>query len=121
MNRILRNPLISGLFVSIITAFVLSIIISLIFHFTPISELYLSITALAAVVFSTFLGGIIGASSAGSRGLVNGMIVGLSFFVLITLLSFLHPEQLTFGSMIKKFVVCITSGGLGGIIGVSLK
>ncbi|NLO89620.1 MAG: TIGR04086 family membrane protein [Clostridia bacterium] len=121
MNRILRNPLISGLFASIITALILSFIISLIFHFTPISELYLSIASLVAVVFSTFVGGFVGASFAGSRGLVNGIVVGLSFFVLITLLSFLHPEPLTLGSAIKKFVACITSGGLGGIIGISLK
>ncbi|HBT19985.1 MAG TPA: TIGR04086 family membrane protein [Peptococcaceae bacterium] len=120
MNSNFRKVLL-GLPAAIVTAFTLSIIISLIFHFTSISELYLPITALAVVVISTFIGGLIGASTVGSRGLLSGMIVGLSFFVLITAFSFLHPEQLTLVNTIKKIAVCIISGGLGGIIGVSLK
>jgi len=119
-GALVGGPIIGGVIITVCTALLLALITALLFHFTPVSEIYLTIAALGIIVISTFVGGLVGARVAGSKGLINGLAIGLIFFILITGISVVCcPEHLAFSFIVKKLVACVIAGSCGGIIGVS--
>ena len=115
------HPVIYGLINSVASALVLSIVLALVFFLTPMKETMLASLSIVIIVVSVFLGGKIASKITKSKGLVIGTGVGLSFFVLIGLISLITGSTFVLVDVIKNLALCIIAGALGGIIGVSAK
>lgn len=110
-----------GLLSAFIISIFLSIIITLSLYLTPLSESYLP--ALASLIFfiSILLGSTISAKITGSKGLIHGLGVGISYLLIALLIGvFVANDVFSGGMFIKKVVYTLLGSGLGGIIGVSL-
>lgn len=112
-------PIISGLFSCVLLAVVLSIVLGLIFFFTPMRETMFAALASVIVVVSVFWGGRVAARLAGSKGLLLGAGVGLAFFVITGIIGIIGATEILAIEIIKKLALCLIAGALGGLLGVS--
>ncbi|WP_028307246.1 TIGR04086 family membrane protein [Desulfitibacter alkalitolerans] len=115
------HPILNGLLNSVILAIALSVILGIIFFFTPMQETMLSALSAVIIVVSVFWGGRITAKSVGSKGLLFGASVGLTFFVLTGIIAIFDGTTITFSAIVKQLGLCLVAGALGGIFGVSEK
>ncbi|MBS3969103.1 MAG: TIGR04086 family membrane protein [Clostridia bacterium] len=120
-NTFKFHPILNGLLNSIILAIALSVILGIIFFFTPMQETMLSALSAVIIVVSVFWGGRITAKSVGSKGLLLGASVGLTFFVLTGIIAIFDGTTVTFSAIAKQLGLCLVAGALGGIFGVSEK
>lgn len=110
-----------GLLVALAVAIVLSLLSTLLLHFTNVSERFLPWIAAFILFISVFFGGGLAAARVGGKGLFHGLLVGLGFFILMWVLgTLLFPGPSTVIGLIEKFVLTVAAGALGGILGVSL-
>lgn len=121
MNVINFKAIIRGFTWSLIISVVLSFIISLILHFTSISEAFLPAFATLIFFLSILLGSTICAKQAGNRGLIHGLIVAFIYLFLSLILSVLiSSDPFSWVMFAKKIAYTILAGALGGIIGIGL-
>ena len=109
-----------GLGIAIIVSFVLTLILSLIYFLTSVQEsLFLSLMCTGSGIL---VGSAVVARRADSRGMLYGIIIGVTFFVITLLVHFmLNASSPDFETMIPKFIVYCLSGIIGSILGVLLK
>lgn len=123
MNRMAMNwPAIGrGLLAALAIAIVLSLLSTLLLHFSNLSEKFLPWIAAFILLISAFFGSGLAAARAGNKGLFHGLGVGLGFFVLIWLLGMLlFPKPITLLDLLGKLLLTVSAGALGGILGVNL-
>ena len=100
-------------------AVVLSGLASLVVYFTPLSETHMGLMSSLILAFSVLSGGIYASSRIRRRGLLQGLRVGLIFFLCMTLVTYLaHRSPLTFSDLYPTLLLVLASGGIGGIVGV---
>lgn len=121
INSLKVHPLVQGLLSTIILAMILSIILGIVFFFSPMQETLLSALSAVIIIVSVFWGGRITAKNIGSRGLIFGATVGLIFFILTGIIAIFDGATITFASISKQLGLCLVAGALGGIFGVSEK
>ncbi len=103
-------------------AVVLSGIASAVLYFTPLPETFMGLISSLILAVSVLLGGVYASSRIRRRGLIQGLRVGLFFFLLMTIATYLfHRSPLTFSDLYPTFLLVIASGGIGGIVGVDKK
>ncbi len=112
---------IKGVMWSLIITILLSLIISLILQFTSLSENLLSSFSTFIFFVSMFLGATIGARAAGAKGLIHGLAISLTYFLLLIIIGLVwNPAGLSFYLLSKKLAFSFAAGALGGIIGIGL-
>ncbi|KUO52191.1 MAG: hypothetical protein APF76_03905 [Desulfitibacter sp. BRH_c19] len=121
INTFKFHPILNGLLSSIILAIAFSVILGIIFFFTPMQETMLSALSAVIIVVSVFWGGRVTARSVGAKGLLFGASVGLAFFVLTGIIAIFDGTAITLGAISKQLGLCLVAGALGGIFGVSEK
>lgn len=121
INTFKFHPVLNGLLSSIILAIGLSLILGIIFFFTPMQETMLSALSAVIIVVSVFWGGRVTARSIGANGLFFGASVGLIFFVLTGIVAIFDGTAITLLAISKQMGLCLVAGALGGIFGVSEK
>ncbi|MDD2432292.1 MAG: TIGR04086 family membrane protein [Clostridia bacterium] len=110
-----------GLLCSILITIVFSLSFGLLLQYTPLSENYLPSISTFVFFISMLLGSTIAAYTAGHKGLLYSTTVSFTYFLLTLLFCFFPaPSLLTFSLLLKKTFLTITSGILGGIIGIGL-
>lgn len=115
------NCLLKGLAWSIGLTIILTLIVSCILQFTRLSENLLPSFSSFIFFISMFLGATIGTRSAGCKGLLHGLSISIGYLILTIVLGTLaNPGALTLGIFLKRSTVTLTSGVLGGIIGIGL-
>ncbi|ABO50271.1 conserved hypothetical protein [Desulforamulus reducens MI-1] len=98
-----------------------SILAGLAYYFTDIPENSMSWVAVVVLFASVFLGSGYAAKRARSKGLFNGLGVGLATFIVIWLMVGLFlPGKILFVGVLGKLVLTVVAGGLGGMLGVGL-
>lgn len=117
----LLSPLFNGFINSILCSIVLIIIVSLIFHFSSLSEMHLHNFSNLIIVLSVFWGGYKSASQAESRALFHGLGVGGLYLIAMVFLTILISEPLNLKMFLLKALYCSGSGIVGSIIGASFK
>ena len=109
--------ILKGILLATILALLMSLVFGVLLSFTSLPESDLTINIIFAT--SIFVGAFITAHQAGTRGLYNGLAVGLGFILLVFILSAIFwsdtPSWLRMG---EKSIIALVSGGVGGIIGV---
>ncbi|RYD04493.1 hypothetical protein N752_14060 [Desulforamulus aquiferis] len=99
----------------------LSIIAGLTYYFTSLSENTMSWVAASILFLSVATGSGYAAKRARSRGLFNGLGVGIVSFILIWIISGLFlPSSILLAGALGKLTLTLAAGGLGGVIGVAI-
>ncbi len=121
VNGFQGKYVVKGFIWTLIITITLGILLSLILQFTPLSESLLAGLATFIFFISMLLGASIGARAAGNKGLLHGLAVCLSYWVLTLLVGLCwSPDIFTLYLIFKRLGFAVLSGVLGGIIGIGL-
>lgn len=115
------STVIKGFIVALVLTLLLCIIVSLVFHFTPLSESLLDNFSAFIFFISMLIGSLLAAYAAGSKGLLHGLAVsGLYLLVILAMGIISDPASFTFLMVLKRAGLALLSGALGGFIGIGL-
>ncbi|MEQ8201258.1 MAG: TIGR04086 family membrane protein [Syntrophomonadaceae bacterium] len=90
-------------------------------YYSGIQETVLNTLGKAIMVSSVFTGGAVVAKAYGNQGLVRGSILGLMFFIVMLITTFLaQPTKIYIMGFIYTLTACLVAGALGGVLGVGL-
>jgi len=121
MNVVKFNSIIRGFTWALVVSIFLSLVITLLLHFTAISEALLPSFATLIFFLSILLGSTISAKHAGNRGLIHGLLVGALYLAFSLIFSFLiSTDPFSWFLLAKKITYTFIGGSLGGIIGIGL-
>jgi putative membrane protein (TIGR04086 family) len=82
----------------------------------------ISIIASFITTVSAAVGGFYASKKIKEKGLINGLLVGISYILLIFITVFLLQDQFKFDiSMLYRIFLMTCAGGVGGILGVNFK
>jgi putative membrane protein (TIGR04086 family) len=110
------KPVFRGLIVTYLMIIILSTIFSMILHFTSLSEIWIQPLGVAITTISLFFGGRSSAKSAGSKGLLQGLIIGISFILIMILFSAFN--EIAWSTIPVKLFYALVAASVGGISGV---
>ena len=115
------SSVLNGLIWSLVVSICLSIIITLVLHFTAVSENLIPAFATLIFFLSILSGSIVSAKTAGNKGLIHGVSVGL-LYLFISLILSLFIISCSFGWLVflKKIAYTLIASSIGGIIGIGL-
>lgn len=108
----------TGLIHSLLLGLGLAVFLGFSLYFTPLSQGLLSLLANIIIALAVFFGGLQAARIASTRGLVQGLAVGLLFFLVILAISW-PGGTFTVGAIGRKLGICLLAGAMGGIAGLT--
>ncbi len=101
-------------------AVVLSAFFALVVYFTPLSENAMRFFSFITLFVSVFMGARYAAWRIRNRGLLHGLRVGLVFFLLMTIATFLFRQQaLDTSEILPTLGLVLVASAAGGIVGVN--
>ncbi|WP_172613653.1 TIGR04086 family membrane protein [Moorella sp. E306M] len=116
--EILLRAVLTGLLYAMLAGLGMATLLGLLLYFTPLSEGLLPLLASITVALAVFFGGLQAARIAAARGLVQGLGVGLLFFI-VTLTMGWTGGPLTIGATGQKLGLCLLAGAMGGVAGMA--
>ncbi|WP_054695644.1 TIGR04086 family membrane protein [Syntrophomonas palmitatica] len=112
---------IKGLGKSLIVSIVLSLLIAGLVYYSGIKETLLPTLANIVLIISVFWGACYVSKDYGSKGLVRGLAMGVAFFILMLIATFVFDSSLvSTKAFVSNLFICLISGALGGIVGIGL-
>lgn len=121
MEKTITN-IAKGVIISLMTTFILLLILAGILTYTNVSETVISPVIIVITAISILIGSSIGNIKIRKNGLINGAIIGGTYIFIIYLISSILNWK--FGLEIQSIIMIIIGmifGILGGIIGVNKK
>ncbi|GAK05247.1 hypothetical protein JCM19037_3729 [Geomicrobium sp. JCM 19037] len=113
---------IGGSFLTMLTLVIASsLILATILRFSSFTEQSLGAVTIAITLTITFIGGLVAAIRAGSKGWLFGLLAGVSFVLLALSIQFLGYGTPVVMSQLIVFSLCIVTALIGGMIGVSIR
>lgn len=114
------NLIFKGCIFSLISTLILVFLVSLLYYFSNVSDNIINIILFSITVISVFLGGLITAKKAESRGLIYGLFSSVAYFIIIFAVSIIINKQANFTPhFLSMLFAGLASGMLGGIVGVN--
>lgn len=112
------KPLISSIIIGLVITALLFILFALAmsFYILPINSA--SVVASLSIAVGTFFGGFFAAKKLKKNGLIIGALCGLLMFILFTLIGIAAFGSAPSASTLIRLLIFVTSGAIGGIIGV---
>lgn len=111
-----------GSIISYIITTIIFIVYGILLTYTDITEEKIQIVVMITTVISVLIGGIIASRGVNSKGLIFGMLVGVIYSIIMIMIGFcILPTLKITSKMIMIFILSISSGGIGGIIGINSK
>ena len=118
--RIAMTGVLLGVGVSIILFIIAVTGLGLVINFSDIANGSVDKIMIVSNYLALFIGGLIAAYSAKSKGWLNGGLVGLIYVLLLILLgSFTTVMAFSGGLLLRMTIACVVSA-LGGIIGINI-
>ncbi|TEB06921.1 hypothetical protein Psch_00455 [Pelotomaculum schinkii] len=114
------SAVLKGTFLTLAVSLLLSIGTGIVYHVSSVTEQTLPWFTGAILAASAFSGSLAAGKQAGSRGLYHGLATGLLFFFALWLLAGLFLPGQAGLSIFSKFLLSLSAGALGGVVGVSL-
>lgn len=117
MKRNVLQVLKATIAVAVITVLLLLILAFMLFKF-DLSDTFVMVGIYVTYVVSCFVGGLIIGKVRGEKKFIWGMIVGITFFVTLSIISLIVTGEL-YGSGMKALwalAACIIGGAVGGMI-----
>ncbi|RJQ28288.1 MAG: TIGR04086 family membrane protein [Peptococcaceae bacterium] len=110
--------ILKGTVITICLSLLLSSVISLIYHFSSVSEQTLPWSVTLIILISVFSGALLAGREASNSGLFHGLAVGMSFFLISWLVALLLAAPVETIPLIEKLLLSIAVGAMGGVVGV---
>ena len=111
-----------GSIIAITITLVCLVIFSVILANTEVAESTINPVIILVTVVSIFVGSIMSVSRISKRGIINGGIVGMIYFLAIYILSGIVNSNFSINISGIILIICgILAGMLGGIVGVNIK
>ena len=124
-NKKTNNTAVSltkGAIISYIITTIVFIVYGILLTYTEITEEKIQIVVMITTVVSVLIGGIIASRGVNSKGLMFGMLVGLIYAIIMIMIGLcILPTLKITSKMIMIFILSISAGGIGGIIGINSK
>lgn len=112
----------TGTFLSLLISLILVCILAVVVYFSNISDRATSGIIFAISCLSVFLGALVLAKNIESRGLLNGLVLGGVYFLILLVVSLLANGTVSLSfSNILRLLSILASGSLGGILGINTK
>lgn len=112
--------LFTGFFHALLVTFILTIIFSLFFYFSPLGEYQLTTFSAVITILSVFWGGFKSCRLAGTKALFYSLGVALIYLLFTILLSLLLKIPIEPAFLGLKTLYCLGAGVIGGIVAVTL-
>lgn len=117
-----RLTYLRSIFKSLVFTLIIMLVIAATITFTSVSESIMPFVTSIIMVLSIAFSGLLSARKLQKNGFVHGIITGVIYILFITFLSWIFIREFSIDKyIIIKGVIGITSGGIGGMIGVNLK
>lgn len=111
-----------GSIIAITITLVCLVIFSVILVNTEVAESTINPVIILVTAVSIFVGSIMSVSRISKRGIINGGIVGMIYFLAIYILSGIVNSNFSINISGIILIICgILAGMLGGIVGVNIK
>lgn len=108
--------------IALVFSMIIFLIVAIIITFTSLSEGVLPLIVSTVMILSIAFSGILTAVAKKKNGLLQGLITGIIYTILILFLLWLMADDFSFDRfLLIKCVIGISSGGIGGMIGVNIK
>lgn len=112
---------VKGLGKGLLLSLVLCVLVTPLVYFTGIKETVMPTLGNLILAVGIFWCGCYVSKSHGSKGLVRGLSMGLVFFILMLIGTFIFDSSLIgFKTFLYTLSLCLAAGGLGGILGIGL-
>lgn len=110
-----------GLGKGLLISLILCLLSAPLVYLTGIKETILPTLGNFILAIGVFWCGCYVSKSYGSKGLVRGITMGLTFFILMLIATFaLNSALISFKTFLYTLALCLAAGGLGGILGIGL-
>ncbi len=119
-NYIIRMS--TGIAISVVLTLVLLFVFSIILAYTNTSEATIVPVIIGITGISILSGSSIATSKIKKKGIINGMIIGGVYILILYLISSILSAQFGLNMYsIIMMIIGIIAGAIGGIVGVNLK
>ncbi|MEW8973339.1 MAG: TIGR04086 family membrane protein [Tissierellaceae bacterium] len=120
-NKSRLNCLLKGILLAFVITFISIFIISLLLRFTNLREGKLPILNNIIMMVSIVISSIYLAMQVKEKGWLNGAFLGLGYYLVIVLLSFVAIKSISLDVITgAKLMVATLTGSIGGMIGINL-
>lgn len=108
--------------VSTVFTIVLMLIISFLVNVSVFGEGAVPVFSVILTVAGAFFAGFLTALSVPHYGLFNGILSGISYFVIMFIFSSVISLKFAInGKFLTNLIICFTGGGAGGIVSINLR
>lgn len=115
-----KNPVVYGTLGAIVIGLIGTLLLSIVFYYTSLSESYLKPAGTFLYLICAFLGGFLASKKAGNRGIMYGGIVGLSYFLIVSLILLItSPASFSVFTIFLKGFYTLIVAAAGGVIGIA--
>lgn len=120
MDKILSIE-VKGLGRGLLVSLILALITAVTVYYSGIKETILPMLGNIILMLSVFSMACYVSRQHGSKGLVRGMSMGILFFILMLIATYIfNPSLISFKAFMQSLAICLFSGALGGIVGIGL-
>lgn len=105
----------------IISSAIFMALFSALMYFLELDKDYSPIFATVSVAIGCFLTAYFTSGKIGQKGLITGLITGLSVFILITVISLIVDKGTVTSNTLFHFIIFVLSSLIGGVMGVNKK
>ena len=105
----------------IISSAIFMALFSALMYFLELDKDYSPIFATVSVAIGCFLTAYFTSGKIGQKGLITGLITGLSVFILITVISLIFDKGTVTSNTLFHFIIFVLSSLIGGVMGVNKK
>ena len=115
------RPLLTGTIAGLLCCFAALLLFSAIMAAQDIPQMAVTPMAVVAAAFGAFIGGLISARAAGSRGLLYGAACGAVMYLIVMIAGFAVLKDIRGIYALVKLAVMVGCAGIGGVIGVNMR
>ena len=119
MKNLNFRKILIGAGISFLLSLVLIALLTVLVYFGDFDDSTVSVFVLAVSVISVFVGAFVLARNIQGGGLINGLVLGLIYCLVLIIVSFLFGGVVFDFSNITRLAVILASAMLGGVLGIN--
>ena len=112
------SDMVKSLLIAYVVTGIFLLILTLLLYKMGLSEQKVNIGVILIYVIATFSGGFVMGKLSMTHKFLWGLLMGVSYFILLTVISFgiYHSLQAEMGSFLTTLLLCAGGGMLGGMV-----
>ena len=118
---LLKSIELQGLFKSLLFGMIACIVASVIIYFSALEETLTGTIGRLILIASVFYAACYVSKSYGSKGLIRGLTMGVSFYIVLLIASLIFQVSgIDIQTYLLNLLICLGAGSFGGILGIGL-